>query len=69
MEMNQINRALHTLSNFVPKAPQELVEKMVRSVNSLNKQRSLDEPTKAPDRAADNALSTAKSAPSPRRLR
>lgn len=56
MEANQINKALHTLARHVPKVPDELVEKMVRSVNALNRQRSLRENT-TPDQTLNETAS------------
>lgn len=45
MEATQINQALNILSKHVPPAPTELVEKMVRTVRTMNQQRALEEKT------------------------
>lgn len=58
MEATQINQALNILSKHVPPAPTELVEKMVRTVNALNKQRALEE--KAPARSPAEPSAPAK---------
>lgn len=52
MEATQINQALNILSKHVPPAPPELVEKMVRTVNALNRQRAAEANTNNPARSA-----------------
>lgn len=60
MEATQINQALNILSKHVSPAPTELVEKMVRTVRTMNQQRALEEKTteRSPTESAAAAKQT-----------